>query len=453
MTHSIDPSIFKEYDIRGVYGQNLFDDDAYILGKALASYGSKRIVVGYDGRHSSQSLSKNLIHGFTSSGAHVTNIGLCHTPLMYFAVEEYGFDIGVMITGSHNPPDHNGFKIVKDSVHLFGEHIQHIKERTDPVHFIDGLGREIITRKIQKDYIERVLKDVNIFGNIKVIWDIGNGSTSDVVNKIVKRLPGTHIILNSCVDGSFPSHDPDPTAPENLEELSTIVIDKECDFGIAFDGDGDRLVIVNRKGVPIYGDQLSAIFASDILKHNKNGKIIVDIKSSNSLINIIKASSGVPIISKTGHSIIKAKMKESGALFGGETSGHFFFADRWYGFDDGVYSAIRFLEIFSLCKQKGIDIFESVVNCFSTPEIRIDCSVKFEVIERLKSRLKASGIPFIDIDGIRVENEDGWWLVRASNTQDQLTIRIEAYKEEKLNSIKHEVVNTVQQEINEMNGK
>lgn len=433
----VNPEIFREYDIRGIYNKTLFDEDAFFIGRAAAYFLQneiaseeqipRKVVVGYDGRISTPVLVKKLLKGLSISGCHITNIGICTTPMLYFAVNDGEFDMGIMVTGSHNPKEHNGFKFCLKKRQILGADISHILELIKEKKYTEGLGREIILRGFKNKYIDELLKNIDILGNLKVAWDLGNGATAVVIKKIIKQLPGQHFLIFDTIDGNFPNRSPDPTHRKNLEFLSSYVTENNCDFGIAFDGDGDRVSVVTHKGKMLYGDQLLGIFAESVIKSNPGATIVSDIKASSKLKEIISKCGGRLIMERVGHSIIENRLKESKALLAGEMSGHFFFADKWYGFDDGIYSALRFLEIFSKSKDNGINIFENVFFGYSTPEIRIDYpdEQKFHLIENIKNQLKEKSIEFNGIDGVRVEDENGWWLIRASNTQAQLTLRLE----------------------------
>lgn len=442
--YAVDDSIFKEYDIRGIYNETLFDRDAFLIGRAVASFvgENKTIVVGYDGRISSNQLTKKLISGLVSSGIRVINIGLCHTPLVYFAVATQDVDMGIMITGSHNPKNHNGFKLVSKTGAIFGDQVQNIRDIIRDKKFVDGIGREVLIQNLKNEYVQRVLQNTDIYGNINIAWDMGNGATGEVVRKIVRQLPGNHIFLNAETDGNFPGRDPDPTQPENLSDLINAVKTNSLDLGIAFDGDGDRIVVIDGTGRFIYGDQLLSIFARSVLKGAPNSSIIVDVKSSKLVTDDIREHGGIPIMEKSGHSIIKAKMRDVNAVLAGEMSGHIFFADKWYGFDDAVYSAVRLIEIHSQAKNVGENIFDNIPSGFNTPEVRINCesNSQFEIVEAIKDKLKKNGLEPIEIDGVRIELPTGWWLIRASNTQNQITVRVEADSEDHLFLMKEEVV-------------
>lgn len=442
--YTVNPIIFKEYDIRGIYNSTLFDKDAFLIGRALAAAnnGHINVVLGCDSRNSSPALQKNIIRGFVTSGAKVTNIGICPTPLLYYSVAVGNFDLGIMITGSHNPPSHNGFKIVKKDTPIFGEQIQTIKDAIDNTRFVDGTGREIfLLNNYSREYVKKALENVDIYGSVNVAWDIGNGATSEIVRKIIKQLPGRHIVLNAEMDGNFPGRDPDPTINSNITELIDIVKREKLDMGIAFDGDGDRIVVVDNNGNPLQGDQLLCIIARSVLKTNKGASIILDTKASMFVIDDIRKNGGIPIMERSGHSIIEAKMKETHAILAGEMSGHIFFADKWFGFDDGIYSALRILEIYTSERNLGNNIFDDIPAGFNTPEIRIDCTNSAEVLYTIRQQLKNADVDIIEKDGLRVERSNGWWLIRASNTQAQLTLRVEGITAEDLKLLKGELSN------------
>lgn len=443
----VDASIFREYDIRGIYGSSLLAEDALFIGKAIAYFlisediSNKRhneVIVGYDGRQSSIPLAKNLIKGLCSSGCYVTNIGMVPTPMLYFTMFNGSYDFGIMITGSHNPKEYNGFKLVMKDRELLGKDIQHIASLVKQGKSVEGLGREIIVLDSKNKYITALLKDIDILGNLNIAWDIGNGVAGIIVKKIIKQVPGKHTLIFDDINSDFPNRNPDPTQEENLSYLKKFVVENKCDFGIAFDGDADRFCVVTNKGQLLHGDQVLAIFAESILKTKPRAIIISDVKASKSLSDMILRLGGKFIMSKVGHSVIANKLKETKALLAGEMSGHFFFADRWFGFDDGLYSALRFIEIFSKAKDNGINIFDNLIFGFNTPEIRIDYpdDEKFNVVENLKKILDLNKIKFNDIDGVRVEMDEGWWLLRASNTQAQLTLRIEGNTEQDLEYLK-----------------
>lgn len=441
VSHEISEDIFKEYDIRGVYGSTLCDDDAFLIGRAVSSEVVKNVVVGYDGRSSSFRLAKHLVSGLVRSGAYITNIGLCHTPLVSFAVATGNFDLGIMITGSHNPKEHNGFKFINRESSMFGDEIRKIYHKVREKLFYDGIGCEILLQnRYQRNYVRAILDSVDISCAINVVWDVGNGATSPIIKDIISKLPGRHVIVNCEVNGDFPCRGPDPTTAECIQKLTDFVHAGDFDLGFAFDGDGDRLVVVARSCGRLLGDQLLSVFARGVLANNNNAFVIVDVKTSSAVIDDIKKRGGRVIMERSGHSIIKSRMQKDGAILAGEISGHYFFADKWYGFDDGVYAAIRLLEMYTSAINNGSNVFDNLTNSFNSPEIRVACHDKFKIVNDIKSYLRERGVTYSDIDGVRVENEFGWWLVRASNTQDQITIRVEGTTEDNFCMLKRELI-------------
>jgi phosphomannomutase len=421
--------ILRDYDIRGIFGENLFERDAYDIGRAfgtiLARKNLQRVCVGYDCRNSSDALARNLINGLMNAGAEVISLGLCHTPQMYYAAHTLNLDAGIMVTGSHNPPDHNGFKILLEDAPFCGDDIKALGEMIAKKDFFEKNGREVVLNRTFSNYASALLEGFNFSSeDIKVAWDIGNGATSNAVKAVTAAIPGKHHLLFEEIDGNFPNRPPDPTVAKNIEYLSKFVSYNGFDLGFAFDSDGDRLAVVDSNGRMLFSDQVLEVLAADFLKKNPGAQVIADIKSCNHLFETIRKCAGVGIMEKVGHSSIKMKMKASGALLAGEMSGHFFFKDRWFGFDDGIYAALRCLEI--VCENK--DAFNNLEYGFVTPEIRIPCeeSVKFGIVESVKRKLKQENVDFIEIDGVRVAAEKGWWLLRASNTQSVLSLRIEA---------------------------
>ncbi|MBN8827779.1 MAG: phosphomannomutase/phosphoglucomutase [Sphingobacteriia bacterium] len=444
----MNPTVFREYDIRGIVGETLFAQDAYYIGKAFASYviensNVRQIYIGYDGRLSSPTLVKELIDGLTQLGIDVIEIGLCPTPMLYYATQTGDAPHGIMVTGSHNQPDFNGFKFVFNQKPFYGESIVKINEviKSGSFNKLAKPGQRKYDSQTFDNYITNLYSSVS-FGNkiIKVVWDTSNGAGGPVVETITAILPGTHFVINGRVDGLFPGHDPDPTVKKNLKQLIDFVLKEECDIGIALDGDADRVIAVDNLGRQIPGDQLVLLFAEQIIKKHKNASIIMDIKSSQVVFDRVKELGGVPLMWKTGHSHIKSKMKEIGSKFGGEVSGHIFFADRYYGFDDGIYAALRLIELISQHNTLS-EMVDTIPESFITPEVRIECSDerKFGVIEEIKERLNKQAAQYNDIDGLRVECEDGWWLLRVSNTQPALVLRFESYTKEGLKRI-HEVI-------------
>jgi phosphomannomutase len=446
VVHRFDPVILREYDIRGTVGTTLFEDDAYAIGRAFGSVvagsGGKTICVGLDGRTTSPGLEERLVQGLTECGLDVLRVGLGPTPLLYFSVHHLGADAGVMVTGSHNPAAHNGFKMMLGTHSFFGEDITALGVRAAAGNFVDGEGTTTDTEMIPAYLAE--LADVYSDGSENppsVAWDPGNGAAGDVVTALVKRLPGRHVLINEVIDGTFPAHHPDPTMPENLEQLQKAIADNKCDLGIALDGDGDRIGVIDGQGRILWSDQLLALLARDVLQANPGAPVIADVKSSSALFGEIARLGGRPIMWRTGHSLIKSKMAEENAPLAGEMSGHIFFADRYYGFDDAVYAGVRLLDHLARTGMSLAALYDELPGLVNTPELRFDCpdDRKFDVIKELQARLAASGADVNDIDGVRVTTPDGWWLVRASNTQAVLVARAEAENETALAALKSEM--------------
>lgn len=439
--HSFPAEIFREYDIRGIVGSTLFEEDGYDIGRAfgtvLARKDLKRICIGHDCRVSSDNISKNLLNGLLDSGAEVISLGLCHTPLVYYTVNKLDLDGGIMITGSHNSPEYNGFKFMLGLDPFYGESIKMLAEMIAERDYGDGIGREMVMNNIFLTYVNEIISDFNFSDDIKVVWDIGNGATSNAIKAITTLIPGKHHVLFEEVDGTFPNRPPDPIVARNVRYLSKFIKYNGFDVGFAFDSDGDRLCVVNNKGEVLYSDQVLTVLAKDFLKRNPGAQVIADVKSCDRLFDTIRKCGGIGIMERVGHSFIKARMKSSGALLAGELSGHFFFKDRWYGFDDAIYAALRCLEI--LCADKKV--FTDLPYGYVTPEIRITCDEeeKFKIIESLKKDLKEKKISMVEIDGVRVSTDIGWWVLRASNTQNALSLRIEAYSERAMYKLKHEI--------------
>ncbi|HLT79032.1 MAG TPA: phosphomannomutase/phosphoglucomutase [Ferrovibrio sp.] len=429
--HQFDASILREYDIRGIVGTTLSVRDAKAIGQAfgtlVAANGGHTVVIGQDGRLSSPSLANGLAKGLKAAGIDVLRIGIGPTPMLYFAAKHLGADGGIMVTGSHNPPDYNGFKMVMNSRSFFGSDIQKLGSIMRSGKFAQGRGRSI-RRSVIGAYVRRLMRDAELTRSLSVVWDPGNGAACNVVESITRHLPGRHIVLNGEVDGTFPAHHPDPTLPETLEQLRATVLSEGCDLGIAFDGDGDRLGVVDNRGNILWGDQLMILWSEEILRRQPGSTIIADVKTSQTVFDAITRMGGKPIMWKTGHSLIKAHMAETGAVFAGEMSGHIFFADRYYGFDDALYAAVRLLNIVARSSRSLADMNDKLPKMLNTPELRIevDESRKFRIIDEVKARLRASGADVNDIDGVRVSTPDGWWLLRASNTQNVLVGRCEA---------------------------
>ena len=443
---ALNPTILREYDIRGVVGGTLFVDDAWAIGRAFATLmaardAGRRVCVGYDGRLSSPELEAALVDGLTAGGIEVARIGRGPSPMLYFAVHHLDADGGIMITGSHNPPDQNGFKMMMGKRSFFGADIVELGQVAASGKYVAGAGA-VVDRPVFDAYVDRLLADFTGKRPLKVAWDAGNGAAGEVMTRLTARLPGEHRLLNEVIDGLFPAHHPDPTVAENLAQLIEAVRAGGCDLGIAFDGDGDRIGVVDGRGRILWGDQLMAILAADVLRDHPGATIIADVKASQVLFDEIARLGGKPLMWRTGHSLIKSKMAETGAPLAGEMSGHIFFADRFYGFDDALYAAVRLLSIVAAADDDLAAMRDRLPMVVNTPEVRIPCpeARKFAVVEEIQARLRAAGIAFNDIDGVRVKTADGWWLLRASNTQAVLVARCEAADEAGLARVKAAVV-------------
>lgn len=439
--NSFPPEIFREYDIRGIIGSTLFEENGYEIGRAFGTILSRKnlriVCVGYDCRVSSAALSRSLLEGLMDSGLEVISLGLCHTPLVYYTVNKLSLDGGVMITGSHNPPEYNGCKFVIGCDPFYGSSIKELEQIIATKDYTDGLGREIVMNNIFLTYVHEIISDFKFSNDIKVAWDIGNGATSNAIKAVTTLIPGKHHVLFESIDGTFPNRPPDPIVAKNIQYLSKFITYNGFDVGFAFDSDGDRLCVVNNQGKVLYSDQVLGVLATDFLKKNPGAQVIADVKSCDRLFDTIRLNGGIGLMERVGHSFIKARMKSTGALLAGELSGHFFFKDRWYGFDDAIYAALRCLEILSSDKLAFTDLPYGHV----TPEIRITCDEddKFQIIEDIKEDLKKKNIPIIEIDGVRVSSEMGWWVLRASNTQNALSLRIEARSNEDMYILKNQI--------------
>lgn len=443
--HQFHSSLLREYDVRGVVGETLSEDDAYALGRSFGSIvaraGGRAVATGYDGRLSSPALEAAVARGLGDCGLTVHRTGLGPTPMLYFAVYHLSVDGGIMITGSHNPPDYNGFKMMRAGKPFFGEDIQalgRIAARGDWVPEEEGRLEAV---DLKEAYIARIAGDYDAPRGLKVAWDCGNGAAGAVLGRLLERLPGEHVSLFEEVDGNFPNHHPDPTVEANLEDLRRAVVDGGCDLGIGFDGDGDRIGVIDGQGRVLWGDQILVVLARDVLKDHPGATVIADVKASQVLFDEIARAGGSPLMFRTGHSLIKNKMAETGAPLAGEMSGHIFFADRYYGFDDALYVAVRFLDVIARGEETVAAIRDALPRVCNTPEIRFDCEDerKFAVIEEVKARLRAEGAAVNDVDGVRVSTPDGWWLLRASNTQPVLVARCEAGDEAGLERLKGQV--------------
>ncbi|MEW6259042.1 MAG: phosphomannomutase/phosphoglucomutase [Thermodesulfobacteriota bacterium] len=436
----MNPQMFREYDIRGIAGKDMTEDDVYVLGRAIASYlrrrGAVRISVGRDCRLSSDAYAERIIRALTDTGCQVTDIGVCPTPLLYFSIPRLKQDGGVMVTASHNPADYNGFKIClgADSVH--GADIQEIRNLALNGDFVSGTGTCTKT-DILSDYVDHVASSVSIRKPLRIGIDAGNGTAGVVALPLLERL-GMEIHALYCeMDGTFPNHEADPTVLKNMKDLIDLVKREGLDVGIGFDGDGDRIGVVDEAGRIVFGDRLMILYAREILERKPGATFISEVKCSQVLYDEIERLGGKAVMWKTGHSLIKKKMKETHAELAGEMSGHMFFADRYFGYDDAVYAACRLLEILSGAGQPLSALLADLPQTVNTPEIRVECPdhLKFDVVRRLTEDFRKQ-YPVIDIDGARVLFDGGWGLVRASNTQPALVLRFEADNEQRLSEIR-----------------
>ena len=441
----LDAKIFKAYDIRGIVGETLNEQIMMVIGQAIGSeakdQGQTRLVVGRDGRLSSDSLAKALIDGIVASGCGVVDIGQVPTPLVYFACEHLGTHSGVMVTGSHNPPEYNGLKIILAGKAIDGEALQKIYQRIEQGSFHFGSGSKNVANVIE-DYIDRIVSDVKTTRSIKVVIDCGNGVAGIIAPKLLQALGCEVIELYCDVDGNFPNHHPNPGQPENLQDLIAAVQQHEAELGIAFDGDGDRIGVVDANGQPIWPDRLMIMFAQDVLARQPGATIIYDVKSSNLLAEAISREGGKGLMWRSGHSIIKNKMKEVNAALAGEMSGHIFFKERWYGFDDGLYTSCRLLELLASdpLERTPTEVFSAIPNRENTPEILIDMyeDASRLFMQQLADEAQFSGAQMPTIDGMRADYPDGWGLVRVSNTMPGLTLRFEADTVENLHYIQQQ---------------
>ena len=433
MSHEFNPTILREYDVRGVVGQTLFPADARALGRSYAalavSEGAKTVAVGRDGRTHSPELEAALIEGLTAGGLDVVRIGMGPSPMLYFAAATLPVDGGIQVTGSHNPADYNGFKMLLKGRSVFGAEIQALGKRARDGDWSQGQGN-VSDTDIEDAYVDRLIHGFD-GGAYRIGWDAGNGAGGPVLEKLVKKLPGEHHLLYTDVDGNFPNHHPDPTVEANLADLKKLVADKGLDFGIAFDGDADRIGAVDSMGRVIWGDQIVMILAGPVLTALPGSTIIADVKASQTLFDRIAELGGKPLMWNTGHSLIKAKMKETGAPLAGEMSGHIFFKHEWYGFDDALYAAVRLIRAVTDSGKSLTQLKSEMPISVATPELRfqVDETRKFAVIDEVGARLAADGASVDKTDGVRVKTGDGWWLLRASNTQDVLVARAEAKDE------------------------
>jgi len=439
MTHQFDRTALREYDIRGIVGKTLNTADAVAIGRGFATRvrraGGTRVAVGYDGRKTSVGLEEALVAGLTASGVDVVRVGMGPTPMLYYAEATLDVDGGIQITGSHNPAEYNGFKMVLQRRPFFGADIQDLARLAECGDWESGAG-SVESVDIIDRYVERLMQGFT-GGAYRIGWDAGNGAAGPVIEKLVKLLPGEHHLLFTDVDGDFPNHHPDPTEEKNLSDLKALVADKQLDFGLAFDGDGDRIGAIDGLGRVIWGDQILSILAEPVLRDVPGAAIIADVKASQALFDRIAELGGLPVMWKTGHSLIKTKMKETAAPLAGEMSGHIFFAHEFYGFDDAQYAAVRLIRAVHMIGKSMTEIRGAMPELINTPEMRfqVDEARKFAVVGEVLDRLEAAGATVDRTDGARVTTPDGWWLLRASNTQDVLVARAEATSQESLDRL------------------
>lgn len=441
MTYPVPQEIFRAYDIRGIVDETLTSEVVYAIGLAIGSEnrarGENKIIVARDGRLSGPTLLKALTEGLQASGCDVIDIGMVPTPVLYFATYTLATHSGVMLTGSHNPSNYNGLKIVIAGETLSDERIQALYQRIQTNDFTKGAGTLTSHTTIVAEYIQRIISDVKLKKPLRIAIDCGNGVAAAVAPQLFRAL-GCEVFELFCdVDGNFPNHHPDPSIPENLNDLIAAVKEHQADVGLAFDGDGDRLGVVTNEGEVIWPDRQLMLYAIDVLSRNPGAMIIYDIKSTSHLETIIKQHGGQPLMWKTGHSLVKAKLRETGALLAGEMSGHTFFKERWYGFDDGLYTAVRLLEILAANEKSIGEIFAEIPNSINTPELKLPIAEdeKFIFINEFKRQAKFEDAEITTIDGLRADFKDGWGLVRPSNTSPYLILRFEASNQDSLERI------------------
>ncbi|MCK9229189.1 MAG: phosphomannomutase/phosphoglucomutase [Syntrophales bacterium] len=452
----MNPEVFREYDVRGIVGKDLTDDFVIDLGRAIGTHsrekGVRTMALGRDTRLSSQAYHGLMMRGLASTGIDVIDIGLCASPMLYFSIRHLGTDGGVMVTGSHNPPDFNGFKICVGPDTIYGEEIQRLRVIMEREAYLSGSGTTMEC-SVTEAYQDYICNNVTVPSTLSIAVDGGNGVGGHFGIPVFERLGCSVTQLYCDMDGNFPNHFPDPTVEENLADLIRVVRDNRLHMGIAFDGDADRIGVISENGRIIWGDELLLLFSRFILKEHPGAVIIGEVKCSQKLYDDIERRGGRGIMWKAGHSLIKGKMKEEKALLAGEMSGHIFFADRYFGFDDAIYAAARLLEIVSTSGSGLDDLLADIPKSFTTPEIRVDCpdSLKFEVVERVTDHFRHR-YDIIDIDGVRVRFDGGWGLVRASNTQPVLVMRFEAFSERRLSEIRSLVETVVSDALRQSGG-
>ncbi len=452
----INPEIFREYDVRGLVDRDLHEELVYELGHAIGTYavlkGVKTMTIGRDCRLSSESYARAITKGINETGINTIDIGLCATPILYFSIRHLNTEGGIMVTGSHNPPDFNGFKICVGPDTIYGAEIQELRRIMESKKYVKGTGMNRM-EQVASQYQDYLFQNVRINSDLSIVVDGGNGTGGLFALPIFQRF-GCRVTDIFCdPDGHFPNHFPDPTIPENLRTLIKLVKEEKADAGIAYDGDADRLGVVSDDGRVLWGDELLLIFSRYILDKHPGAAIIGEVKCSQKLYDDIEKHGGRPIMWKAGHSLIKGKMKEEHALLAGEMSGHLFFADRYFGYDDAIYASLRLLEILSISGKKISEIMSDVPQTYTTPEIRVNCSddIKFKVVADVTESLRKQ-YPIIDIDGVRVLFDDGWGLIRASNTQPVLVLRFEASSEKRLGEIRTTIESALQTIVDKYNG-
>lgn len=445
----VEPSIFREYDIRGVAGRDLTPEVAEVLGRSIATYldtqKRRRIALGHDCRLSSNTLREGLLKGLLEGGREVTDLGVCPTPLLYYSIHHLKLEGGVMITGSHNPPEYNGFKVCVGDKTIYGDQIQELRLLIEKGRLVAGRG-QVSSCNVLPDYLSELAAKFSFGRKLKIVLDCGNGTGSLTATPLLQRLGCQLIQLYCDMDGRFPNHHPDPTVEANLRDLISSVSENRADVGIAYDGDADRIGVVDDAGNILWGDQLLILFAREILQKQPGAAIIGEVKCSKNLFEDIRRHGGKAIMWKAGHSLIKAKMKEENAAVAGEMSGHMFFADEYYGFDDALYASCRLLRILANTQQPLSRLLTDLPKTYSTPEIRVDCpdDMKFQLVRKAQEYF-AHSYRTVTVDGVRVEFDDGWGLVRASNTQPILVLRFEADSEARLADIRNLMETTIRQ--------
>ncbi|MDE1153885.1 MAG: phosphomannomutase/phosphoglucomutase [Micavibrio sp.] len=453
-THTFNTSILREYDIRGTVGETLKEADCYFIGRAFGTMlrrtqNGKSVAVGFDGRASSRPFADNVIRGLMDCGLTVEDVGVGPTPMVYFAMKSRKLDAAVVITGSHSPLSYNGVKMAYYNGPFYGAMVQEIGKLAAAGDFESGTG-SVATVDVQDAYVDRMLQDYHGTKDLKVAWDMGNGAAGEIIRRLTKKLPGKHVLLFDDIDANFPNHHPDPTVAKNLVDLQKAVKDNGCDIGIGFDGDADRIGAIDENATIIWADILMAVYAAEVLKTHPGATIIADVKCSRVLFDEVARLGGKPLMWNTGHSLIKAKMLETKSPLGGELAGHICFADKYYGFDDAPYCAVRLLNILSTAGKKLSEMVAHLPKMHNTPEYRfhVPADRKFHIAPEIKTRLKAANLQdteINDIDGVRVTTPDGWWLMRPSNTEDLLTIRAEGFTEAGLEKLKSQLVDQLSQ--------